>query len=139
MPANPGNDSFSWAYRRGQRQRSATPCVTRSACRGLILYGGYATGWAHREDSEGLRRFRAMTELARLGWGKDNPVFRQLFTREFVPDARPEQIEWFNELCRRTTTPEMAARLLTSRAEDQRALFAVAGSRADARRARAQR
>jgi pimeloyl-ACP methyl ester carboxylesterase/DNA-binding CsgD family transcriptional regulator len=83
----------------------------------LILYGGYATGWSHRGDSEGLRRFRAMTELVRIGWGKDNPVFRQLFTSIFVPDARPEQIEWFNELCRRTTTPEMAARLLTARAE----------------------
>ena len=34
-----------------------------------------------------------------------------------MPEARPEQIHWFNELCRRTTTPEMAARLLTARAE----------------------
>ena len=83
----------------------------------LVLYGGYSTGWAHREDSEGLRRYRAIIELARLGWGKDNPIFRQLFTSRFVPEARPEQIEWFNELCRRTTTPEIAARLLTARAE----------------------
>lgn len=66
---------------------------------------------------EGARRYRAMTELARLGWGKDNPVFRQLFTSLFVPQAGPEQIEWFNELCRRTTTPEIATRLLTARAE----------------------
>ena len=83
----------------------------------LILYGGYAVGWSHRQDSDGLRRYRAMIELARLGWGKDNPVFRQLFTSLFVPEARPEQIVWFNELCRRTTSPEMAARLLTARAD----------------------
>jgi len=83
----------------------------------LILYGGYAVGWAHREDSDGLRRYRAIIELARLGWGKDNPVFRQLFTALFVPGARPEQLEWFNELCRRTTTPEIATRLLTARSE----------------------
>jgi pimeloyl-ACP methyl ester carboxylesterase/DNA-binding CsgD family transcriptional regulator len=83
----------------------------------LILYGGYALGWAHREDSDGLKRYRAIIELCRQGWGQDNPVFRQLFTALFVPQARPEQIEWFNELCRRTTTPEIATRLLTSRSE----------------------
>jgi pimeloyl-ACP methyl ester carboxylesterase/DNA-binding CsgD family transcriptional regulator len=83
----------------------------------LVIYGGYSQGWVHRDDPEGLRRYRAMTELARLGWGKEHPVFRQLFTSLFVPDAGPEQIEWFNELCRRTTTPEIATRLLTARAE----------------------
>ena len=30
----------------------------------------------------------------RVGWGKDNPVFRQLFTAQFVPGASPEQISW---------------------------------------------
>jgi DNA-binding CsgD family transcriptional regulator len=83
----------------------------------LILYGGYALGWTHREDSEGLKRYRAIIELARQGWGRDNPAFRQLFTALFVPEATPEQFEWFNELCRRTTTPEIAARLLNTRAE----------------------
>ena len=83
----------------------------------MILYGGYAAGWAHRADSEALRRYRAMIELIRHGWGKDNPVFRQLFTSMFVPEARPEQLDWFNELCRRTTTPEIACRLFESRGE----------------------
>jgi pimeloyl-ACP methyl ester carboxylesterase/DNA-binding CsgD family transcriptional regulator len=83
----------------------------------LILYGGYATGWAHSPDSDGYRRFRAIVDLARLGWGKENPAFRQLFTAQFVPGASAEQFEWFNELCRRTTTPEIAARLLAARGE----------------------
>lgn len=83
----------------------------------LVLYGGYVLGWAHRSDSDGMRRYRAIIDLARLGWGKENPVFRQLFTAQFVPEARAEQIEWFNELCRRTTTPEIATRLLQARAE----------------------
>lgn len=82
----------------------------------LILYGGYAQGWVHRGDPAGLRRYEAMVEIVRLGWGNDNPIFRQLFTGLFVPGAGPEQIGWFNELCRRTTTPEIAARLLTARA-----------------------
>ena len=83
----------------------------------LILYGGYVLGWANRADTDGMRRYRAIIDLARLGWGKENPVFRQLFTAQFVPEARPEQIEWFNELCRRTTTPEIATRLLQARSE----------------------
>jgi len=83
----------------------------------LILYGGYGRGWAHRPDLDGYRRYRAIVDLAQLGWGKDNPAFRQLFTAQFVPGANAEQIDWFNDLCQRTTTPEIAARLLTARGE----------------------
>ncbi|MGZ6352929.1 MAG: alpha/beta fold hydrolase [Ktedonobacterales bacterium] len=83
----------------------------------LILYGGYSQGWARRPESEGYRRYRAIVDLAQLGWGQDNPVFRQLFTAQFVPGASPQQLAWFNELCRRTTTPEIATRLLTARGE----------------------
>jgi pimeloyl-ACP methyl ester carboxylesterase/DNA-binding CsgD family transcriptional regulator len=81
----------------------------------LILYGGYSKGWAHRPESDGYRRYRAIVDLVHLGWGKDNPVFRQLFAAQFVPGATPDQFTWFNELCRRTTTPEIAARLLEAR------------------------
>jgi pimeloyl-ACP methyl ester carboxylesterase/DNA-binding CsgD family transcriptional regulator len=83
----------------------------------FILYGGYSKGWAHRPESEGYRRYRAIVDLVQLGWGKDNPAFRQLFTAQFVPEATPEQFTWFNELCRRTTTPEIATRLLTARGD----------------------
>jgi pimeloyl-ACP methyl ester carboxylesterase/DNA-binding CsgD family transcriptional regulator len=83
----------------------------------LILYGGYSKGWAHRPDTDGYRRFRAIVDLIQLGWGKDNPVFRQLFAAQFVPGATPEQFNWFNELCRRSTTPEIATRLLEARGQ----------------------
>ncbi len=81
----------------------------------LILYGGYARGWALRSDAEGYQRYQAIVELIRLGWGSDNPAFRQVFTSRFVPDATPEQLYWFNELCRRTTTPQIAAHLMLAR------------------------
>src|SRR5215204_1327510 len=82
----------------------------------LILYGGYARGTYHREDSDKARLYRAMIDLVRLGWGSDNPSFRQVFTSRFVPGASDEQLRWFNELCLKTTSPEMAARLLEARA-----------------------
>ena len=83
----------------------------------LILYGGYARGWAHRHDVPGQKEYEAITELIRRGWGKQNPVFRQIFTSRFIPDGSPEQIEWWNELCRKTTTPDIAVELLRARAE----------------------
>ena len=47
----------------------------------------------------------------RQGWGHQNPAFRQFFTSTFVPDGTPEQMAWFNELQRLTTSPEIAARI----------------------------
>ena len=81
----------------------------------LILYGGYSRGWARRTDSQGERQYRAILELMRVGWGKENPVFRQVFTSRFLPGATEAQVGWYNELCRRTSTGEMAARLLEAR------------------------
>lgn len=80
----------------------------------LILYGGYAQGWARRGDREQTRQGSALAETIRIGWGQDNPAFRQLFASLFIPDASEEQSHWFAELMRRTTRPEIAARVLES-------------------------
>jgi pimeloyl-ACP methyl ester carboxylesterase/DNA-binding CsgD family transcriptional regulator len=79
----------------------------------LILYGGYAHGAFHRTSA---REHRAMIDLARAAWGKDNPTFRQIFTSRFIPGGSPEQLQWFNDLCLRTTTGEVVAALLEARA-----------------------
>lgn len=83
----------------------------------LILYGGYARGPFRRNDPDRERVYRAMIDLVRHGWGSDNPAFRQVFTSRFIPGGTDEQLGWFNEICRRTTSPEIAARLLELRAE----------------------
>jgi pimeloyl-ACP methyl ester carboxylesterase/DNA-binding CsgD family transcriptional regulator len=81
----------------------------------LVLYGGYARGPLRRGDPDRESFYRAMIDLVRLGWGKDNPAFRQVFTSRFIPGGSDEQIGWYNDLCRKTTSPELAARLLESR------------------------
>jgi len=81
----------------------------------LVLYGGYARGWARRGEPEGEREYSAILELVRLGWGKDNPAFRQVFTSRFIPGGSEEQLAWFNELCRKTTSPAIAAELFRVR------------------------
>lgn len=82
----------------------------------LVLYGAYARGTFVRGDPDKDRLYRALIDMTRLGWGKDNPAYRQIFTSRFIPGATDEQIGWFNELCRKTTSPEIAARLLETRA-----------------------
>jgi pimeloyl-ACP methyl ester carboxylesterase/DNA-binding CsgD family transcriptional regulator len=83
----------------------------------MILYGGYARGSYARGDEQMTREYRLIVEAIRVGWGKENPAFRQLFTSRFIPEGTPEQVAWFNELCRRTTTGEIAAALMKMRAK----------------------
>lgn len=75
----------------------------------LVLYGGFALGGKKRKPEEKQMR-EAMTTLMRLGWGTDDPTFRQLFTGQFIPGATREQMDSFNELQRRTTSAACAAR-----------------------------
>lgn len=83
----------------------------------LILYGGYARGWRRRGDAEAMQLYDAIIKITEVGWGLENPVFREIFTKRFIPGGNEEQVRWFNELCRKTITSQMAARLLSARAD----------------------
>ena len=78
----------------------------------MILHGGYAAGWRNRANAQEIARREATMPLIELGWGQENPAFRQLFTTMYIPDGSPEQLSWFNDLQRITTSPENAVRLL---------------------------
>jgi DNA-binding CsgD family transcriptional regulator/pimeloyl-ACP methyl ester carboxylesterase len=82
----------------------------------LVLHGGYARGPFRRGDPNRASFYQAMIDLVRLEWGSDNPTFRQVFTSRFIPEGTNEQLDWYNDLCRKTVLPEIAARLLESRA-----------------------
>ena len=77
----------------------------------LILHGGYARGRLQRNVTPQQRKeAELMVELAELGWGKEDPAFRQFFTTQFIPDGTSEQYRWFNELQRISTSPQNAVR-----------------------------
>jgi pimeloyl-ACP methyl ester carboxylesterase/DNA-binding CsgD family transcriptional regulator len=82
----------------------------------MVLYGGYAHGAFKRGNPSEESAYRAMAELARVAWASSNPVFRQVFTARFIPEGTPEQLQWFNELCVRSTSGEIAATLFEARA-----------------------
>jgi pimeloyl-ACP methyl ester carboxylesterase len=78
----------------------------------LILYGGYAEG-AYKRARTPEQRAEADVVMRQLplGWGRDNPAFRLFFAAAFIPQGSPEQMQWFSELQRISTTPEIASRL----------------------------
>jgi pimeloyl-ACP methyl ester carboxylesterase/DNA-binding CsgD family transcriptional regulator len=75
----------------------------------LILYGAYARGRIKRGVPEA--ELEAIQTLMRTGWGRDNPAYRQMFTSQFMPGGTLEQMGWFNDLQRVSTTGENAARI----------------------------
>jgi class 3 adenylate cyclase/pimeloyl-ACP methyl ester carboxylesterase len=84
----------------------------------LVLFGGYAVGWKKRARTPAEKEAgEAMLTLMRLGWGQENPAFRQLFTSQFIPGGTKEQADWFNELQRISTSSADAARNLLANGE----------------------
>lgn len=78
----------------------------------LILFGGYARGRLKRNlTAEGVLQAETMINVIRIGWGQNNPAFRQLFSTMLMPDGSEAQKDWLNELARISTTPEIAARM----------------------------
>lgn len=85
----------------------------------LVLCATYARGRLRRDPSPGDReQAELMMSLIRMGWGQGHPAFRRLFTTLFIPEASPEQMEWFDELQRVTADPETALRIRAARNQD---------------------
>jgi len=78
----------------------------------LILHGAF--GIKRQTDISAARRERIQTMLGlvRTGWGQDNPAFRQFFSTLFMPDATQEQMDWYNDLQHRSTSPDTALQIL---------------------------
>jgi pimeloyl-ACP methyl ester carboxylesterase/DNA-binding CsgD family transcriptional regulator len=77
----------------------------------LVLYGAYARGRLKRNPTPlQVEEARTLINLIRVGWGREHPAFRQVFTSLFIPDGTPEQFSWFNDLHRVSSSPENAAR-----------------------------
>ncbi len=80
----------------------------------LILYGGFSVGWRKSGSVKLISQLEALLTLVRHGWGQDNPAYRQIFSSTFMPSATIDELNWFNEFQRRTTSPENAARFLSA-------------------------
>jgi pimeloyl-ACP methyl ester carboxylesterase/DNA-binding CsgD family transcriptional regulator len=78
----------------------------------LILCGTYAQGRAVREHSAQDRAEREMLlRMIELGWGQDNPAYRQVFATRALPEAGPDALASYCAIQRAAATPEQARRL----------------------------
>ena len=77
----------------------------------LILYGGFARGWKKRGTPNQVAQRETQVRLIELGWGSDEPSFRQVFATQFMPDASPEVIRAFNDMMPLTSSAETAAKI----------------------------
>jgi len=78
----------------------------------LVLYGGYARGRRVRGQQE---QEDALVAAIRAGWTTDDPAFRHLFSMLFLPHGSPEQMAWYDELLRASTTVDRAIALFRAR------------------------
>jgi pimeloyl-ACP methyl ester carboxylesterase/DNA-binding CsgD family transcriptional regulator len=78
----------------------------------LVLYGGYARGRRHRGQA---REEDAVIAAIRAGWNAPDPTFRRVFSALFLPHGTPEQMAWYEELLRSSTSAENAVRLIEAR------------------------
>jgi pimeloyl-ACP methyl ester carboxylesterase/DNA-binding CsgD family transcriptional regulator len=78
----------------------------------LILHGAYARGWLKRDlTEEQIEEEKLMISLMKVGWGRENPAFRQVFAMQLFPDASAEHIRALEEQMRLSVSPKNAVRL----------------------------
>jgi pimeloyl-ACP methyl ester carboxylesterase len=77
----------------------------------LVLLGGCARGRRKRGSQKEIEEADALRTLILLGWGRENPAFRQVFTSQYIPGGSAEQMQWLNDLQRNTSSAENAVRL----------------------------
>ncbi|HEX3096594.1 MAG TPA: alpha/beta fold hydrolase [Usitatibacter sp.] len=79
----------------------------------MVLYASYVRGRTVRSTTpEQREETELLLKLIEIGWGQDNPLFRQLFTYQFLPDGTTEHFHAMNELMRHSASASVAARLL---------------------------
>ena len=84
----------------------------------LVLLGAFAQGRrkSARTPDE-LALAEAHIEIVRLGWGRPDPTYRQIFVARFLPEATQEQWRSFDELQQRSTCPDNAWRFVDAFAD----------------------
>jgi len=92
-----GGSAVAMAYAAEHQER-----VTR-----LILYGTVC-GEPVTLSAEQVAEEDTYRSMIRIGWAKEDADFRRVFTKRFIPDATEEQMRWFDDLQRMSTSPANA-------------------------------
>jgi pimeloyl-ACP methyl ester carboxylesterase len=84
----------------------------------LVLLGTFAQGRRKRaKTQQEAELIEAYIDMTRLGWGQPDPQYRVMFVSRFLPEGTQEEWRAFDELQRRSTSPENAWRFLNEFAD----------------------
>ena len=79
----------------------------------LFLYGSYARGRLRRTDTpHEIEKSRVLSDVTRLGWGRDDHDFLKVWASRFQPGGTREHLCSWSEQMRAATSAETATRLL---------------------------
>ena len=79
----------------------------------LVLLGAFAQGRRKRARSpDELELNEARIDMVRLARRRPDPTYRQMFVARFLPEGTQEEWREFDELQRRSTSPENAWRFV---------------------------
>jgi pimeloyl-ACP methyl ester carboxylesterase/DNA-binding CsgD family transcriptional regulator len=78
----------------------------------LVIVGGFAAGRTVRNPPERLEEAALELKAIELGWGNDNPAYRQFITSMLIPDATTDQARSLNELMQLAASPDVAIKRL---------------------------
>jgi pimeloyl-ACP methyl ester carboxylesterase/DNA-binding CsgD family transcriptional regulator len=79
---------------------------------GLVIYGGFALGRRRRGSPEQNEEADLQERAISLGWGRENPAFRQIFTSQFMANASPAQLAAWDEMQRLSCSAATAVRIV---------------------------
>jgi pimeloyl-ACP methyl ester carboxylesterase len=78
----------------------------------LVLLGAYARGWLNRDLADDqTEEEKLMIDLMRIGWGRENPAFRQVFAMQLFPEATMDELRALEQQMRISVSPVNAVRL----------------------------
>jgi len=79
----------------------------------LVLYGAYARGQLRRTDRpDDVEKARLLLDLTRLGWGREDHAFLQVWASRYQPGGTLEYLRSWCDQMRAATSAETAVRLL---------------------------
>jgi pimeloyl-ACP methyl ester carboxylesterase/DNA-binding CsgD family transcriptional regulator len=78
----------------------------------LVLVGGFAVGRSVRSPPEKTEETALELKAIEIGWGHDNPAYRQFVTSMLIPDATSDQARSLNDLMRIAASPDAAIKRL---------------------------
>lgn len=79
----------------------------------LVLYGSFARGRLRRDPTpQQIEEAETLAKLAEIGWGRENPAFRAVFTHQLLPGGTATEHRALDEIQRVSAAPQTAAQIM---------------------------